>query len=48
VAAIKLQEEKFIEYNRGKVRILDEQGLKATSCECYEVVKKEFDRLLAG
>lgn len=47
-AASKLQEEKVIEYNRGKLRIIDEQRLKAISCECYEVVKKEFDRLVRG
>lgn len=47
VAASKLQAEGFINYSRGNIRILDRKGLEGFSCECYEVVKKEFDRLLA-
>lgn len=45
VAAI-LQKAGFISYSRGRVRILDRYGLEAASCECYRVVKSEFDRLL--
>ena len=33
-------------YVRGHITILDRQGLEAASCECYQVVKTEFDRLL--
>ena len=45
-AASRLQDRGLISYKRGRVHILDRQGLEATTCECYEVVKKEFDRLL--
>jgi len=44
--ASRLQSQGLISYKRGRVHILDRQGLEATTCECYEVVKKEFDRLL--
>lgn len=47
VAAHKLQSEGFINYTRGNIRILDRKGLEGFSCECYGVVKREFDRLLA-
>jgi len=45
-AAGKLQEAGLIKYSRGKIRVLDRPGLEARVCECYAVVKKEFDRLL--
>jgi CRP-like cAMP-binding protein len=45
VAANKLQAEGLINYSRGNIRVLDRQGLEGFSCECYEVVKREFDRL---
>jgi CRP-like cAMP-binding protein len=45
-AALKLQKAGLIRYSRGHVTILDRAGLEARSCECYEVVKKEYDRLL--
>ena len=45
-AAGKLQEAKLIQYNRGRITVLDRTGLEARSCECYQVVKTEFDRLL--
>lgn len=41
-----LQKAGVIRYSRGRVTILDRPGLKARSCECYDVTKKEFDRLL--
>jgi CRP-like cAMP-binding protein len=46
VAANMLQAEGFINYTRGNIRILDRKGLEGFSCECYEVVKREFARLL--
>jgi CRP-like cAMP-binding protein len=45
-AAGKLQAEGLIEYSRGKIAVLDRAGLEARVCECYAVVKKEYDRLL--
>ncbi|MCP9495858.1 MAG: ATP-binding protein [Pyrinomonadaceae bacterium MAG19_C2-C3] len=46
VAAGKLQEAELIGYMRGNIRILDRVSLEAASCECYEVIRAEFDRLL--
>lgn len=45
-AAGKLQQAGLIHYRRGHITLLDRQGLEACACECYQVVKKEFDRLL--
>ncbi|MFP5409300.1 MAG: Crp/Fnr family transcriptional regulator, partial [Gammaproteobacteria bacterium] len=36
----------LIEYHRGRIIVRDRAGLEARVCECYAVVKKEFDRLL--
>ncbi len=46
VAAI-LQRAGLISYGRGKMTILDREGLESASCECYRIVKKEFERLLS-
>src|SRR4030095_4968285 len=45
-AAGKLQSAGLIHYRRGKISVLDRPGLESRSCECYQVVKDEFDRLL--
>jgi CRP-like cAMP-binding protein len=45
-AAGKLQAAGLIHYNRGHIRVLDRPGLEARVCECYDVVRKEFSRLL--
>jgi CRP-like cAMP-binding protein len=45
-AAGKLQDDGLIRYRRGRITVLDRRGLEARSCECYQVVKAEFDRLL--
>ena len=45
-AAGKLQEEGLIRYSRGHITILDRRQLEARVCECYAVVKREYDRLL--
>jgi CRP-like cAMP-binding protein len=47
VAAGKLQEAGLIRYRRGHIAVLERAGLELRSCECYKVVKNEFDRLLA-
>jgi CRP-like cAMP-binding protein len=44
--ALKLQKAGLIQYARGHITILDRRGLEARTCECYAVVKKEYDRLL--
>jgi CRP-like cAMP-binding protein len=46
VAAGRLQDLGAINYVRGHIKILDRKKLEATVCECYRVVKDEFDRLL--
>jgi CRP-like cAMP-binding protein len=45
-AAGKLHNAGLIVYNRGHITVLDRRGLEARVCECYEVVRKEFHRLL--
>jgi CRP-like cAMP-binding protein len=45
-AAGKLQAMGLIHYGRGHITVLDRCGLEAHACECYGVVRKEFDRLL--
>ena len=45
-AATTLRELGLIANSRGQVRILDRTGLQARACECYQVVKRETDRLL--
>ncbi len=45
-AAGRLQSAGLIRYSRGHIRILDRPGLEARVCECYEVVRREFERLL--
>ena len=44
--AMKLQKAALISYARGRIVVLDREGLEERSCECYDVVKKEYDRLL--
>jgi CRP-like cAMP-binding protein len=44
--ALKLQKAGLIRYVRGHITVLDRAGLEACTCECYGVVKKEYDRLL--
>ena len=42
----KLQAAGLIQYRRGQITVTDRPGLEARVCECYGVVKKEYDRLL--
>ena len=45
-AAGNVQKAGLIAYRRGRITVLDRAGLEARACECYAVVKKEFERLL--
>ena len=45
-AALKLQRAGLISYMRGRITVIDRPGLEKRTCECYAVVKKEYDRLL--
>ncbi len=45
-SAGKLQKAGLISYNRGHITVIDRPGLEARVCECYGVVKEEYDRLL--
>ena len=42
----KLQQDGLIRYHYGRITVLDRSGLEDNACECYNVVKMEFDRLL--
>ncbi|WP_213958986.1 MULTISPECIES: Crp/Fnr family transcriptional regulator [unclassified Variovorax] len=44
--ALKLQQAGLIRYARGHISVLDRAGLEKRTCECYAVVKSEYDRLL--
>ena len=45
-AALNLQKAGLIHYARGHILVLDRRGLESRTCECYAVVKREYDRLL--
>ena len=45
-AAGQLQKAGLISYTRGRIKVEDRPGLEQRTCECYAVVKKEYDRLL--
>lgn len=45
-AAIILQADGYIHYTRGLITIIDRAGLEDFSCECYPIIKAEFDRLI--
>lgn len=45
-AALKVQKAGLIKYTRGHITILDRPGLEKRTCECYQVVKTEYERLL--
>jgi CRP-like cAMP-binding protein len=48
VAAGALQKKGYIRYSRGKITILDREGLESVACECYGIVKREYERLLGA
>jgi Mn-dependent DtxR family transcriptional regulator len=45
-AAGSLQDAGLVSHRRGHITVLDRAGLERRTCECYAVVKKEYDRLL--
>lgn len=45
-AAVSLHRAGLINYKRGHITVIDRAGLERRTCECYAVVKKEYDRLL--
>lgn len=47
-AAVQLQTAGVIRYARGRVTVVDRHALEARCCECYDVVRREYDRLLPG
>ena len=47
-AARKLREAGLIQYSRGRISVLDRFKLEARVCECYALVKREYERLLPG
>jgi CRP-like cAMP-binding protein len=48
VAAGMLQKAGFITYTRGRITVLDRAGLETAACECYHILRQEFDRLLGA
>ena len=48
IAAGRLQDQGLIRYRRGLITIVDRDGLERSACECYGVVRRQFDRLLTG
>ena len=43
---MRLRHDEFIRYARGRITVLNRGELEKRSCECYAVVKREYDRLL--
>ena len=43
-----LQQEGYLTYSRGRLKVLDAAGLEQTSCECYRVVRAEQERIMGG
>jgi Mn-dependent DtxR family transcriptional regulator len=48
VMAGELQREGLIEYSRGKIVIMNRDGLEAVACECYQIVSSAYKRILQG
>jgi CRP-like cAMP-binding protein len=46
-SSMNFKNEGLIDYKRGRIHILNRQGLEAKACECYRVIKEEYDRLYA-
>jgi CRP-like cAMP-binding protein len=48
IAAEAMRKQGLISYHRGQIKILDREGLERSSCECYEVIRREFELVLPG
>ncbi len=48
LAAAALQNAGIIRYRLGRITVIDREGLEATACECYRVIRDEYDRLLGS
>jgi CRP-like cAMP-binding protein len=48
VAARTLQNSGIIEYTRGRINVLDRPGLEEASCECYRVIRREYENLVGS
>jgi len=46
VVAGTLQKAGFISFRRGRITVIDRKGLEGSSCECYCIIRAEFDRVL--
>jgi len=46
VSANSLRQNGLIDYHRGNIRIVDREGLEAASCECYQIVKEDYEQIL--
>jgi len=46
VSANSLKQNGLIDYHRGNIQIIDRRGLEAASCECYQIVKEEYEQTL--
>jgi CRP-like cAMP-binding protein len=46
LVAAAFQKAGFIEYTRGRIRILNRGGLESASCQCYSIIRDEYDRML--
>lgn len=46
ISAIMLQDIGYIKYSRGHITITDREGLEDFTCDCYKIVRKEYDRFL--
>ena len=44
--ALRLQEHGYVRYHRGRITILDREGLERFACECYTIGKQKFDEFL--
>ncbi len=48
VAANSLRQQGLIDYHRGDILVVDRAGVETASCECYQIVKQEYDTYLKG